>query len=68
MPEYTYNDQPASTNDIAYSTYGSVHTQKGYHWDSSHGPVEMQGAYMVNREPIELMGNTHSTEDILRSR
>ncbi|KAF5848728.1 hypothetical protein GGP41_009842 [Bipolaris sorokiniana] len=58
-PEYTYDGQSASTTDTAY---GCVRAPKGYQWDSSHGPVEMQGEYAENSEPFELMGRARSVD------
>ncbi|XP_014556195.1 hypothetical protein COCVIDRAFT_38247 [Bipolaris victoriae FI3] len=59
LPDYTYDGQSAPTMDTAY---GSVRGPKGYQWDSSHGPVEMQGGYAGNSEPFELMGRARSAD------
>jgi hypothetical protein len=61
VPEQMMQQHPPTydfANDAELSTHNSRYVPKGYHWDSSHGPVEMHGGYRVNTEPVELQGKT----------
>jgi hypothetical protein len=55
-PAYNYNDQNDFQNTAELSSHHSTYLQKGYHSDSSHGPVEMHGGHHVKEEVIELPG------------
>jgi hypothetical protein len=46
------------SDDAGLVVHGSRNMQKGYHWDSSHGPVEMYSSHHVNTEPVELHSQT----------
>jgi hypothetical protein len=37
--------------------------QKIYHWDSSHGPVEMYSEHHISIEPVELPGQAQYTHN-----
>jgi hypothetical protein len=61
VPEQVTQQHPPTydfANDAELSTHNSRYIPKGYHWDSSHDPVEMHGGHYVNTEPVELQGNT----------
>jgi hypothetical protein len=55
-PGYTYNDRNDFPNTAELGSHHSTYVQKGYQWDSSHGPVEMNGSHHVKEEIVELPG------------
>lgn len=61
-PGYIHHDRNEFADDITLHAHKSGESQKNYHWDSSHGPIEMYGGY-VSMEPVELSGQGQCTDD-----
>jgi hypothetical protein len=51
-----YGPRNGFAQDAELSMGNARHMRKGYHWDSSHGPVEMYQGHRINIEPAELPG------------
>ncbi|KAH9862847.1 hypothetical protein J1614_010940 [Plenodomus biglobosus] len=55
-PGHNHHGLIEPTEDAVLHANHSGGAQKNYHWDSSHGPVEMYGGHYVNMELVELSG------------
>jgi hypothetical protein len=47
---------------------GPSGVQKTYHWDSSHGPIEMYSEHHISIEPVELPGQAQYTDHLKETR
>ncbi|KAF1969438.1 hypothetical protein BU23DRAFT_476798 [Bimuria novae-zelandiae CBS 107.79] len=60
-PDHTHHGRNEFVDDATLHAHNSGDAQKNYHWDSSHGLVEMYSGHHVNMEPVELSGQVQCT-------
>ncbi|KAF2851232.1 hypothetical protein T440DRAFT_529240, partial [Plenodomus tracheiphilus IPT5] len=59
---YTHHGRNDFAEDATLHVNNSAGTQKNYHCDSSHGPVDMYSRQHVNMDPVELSGQAQCTD------
>jgi hypothetical protein len=56
LPDHTHGGRNGFADGPTLHAHNAGDAQKNYHWDSSHGPVEIDSGPYIQMQPVELPG------------